>query len=178
MEVRMELDFEVDKITESIEDAETGEALETLVLPVSLADLKSVTKKAGWLFNWRYELSQSERDVYKLVIEKEPQSIQGLVSLEKRDKHVYMTLIESAPFNIGKGKKYLGVCGNLTAFGCKVSMECGFDGVVAFDPKTALIPHYERTLGAVLINNRRMVIFEDKAKLLIDKYFPDKEVSL
>jgi hypothetical protein len=48
--------------------------------------------------------------------------------------------------------------------------------VVAFDPKTALIPHYEKTLGAVLISERRMVIFEEKAKLLIDKYFPETEV--
>jgi hypothetical protein len=72
--------------------------------------------------------------------------------------------------------EYFGVCGNLTAYGCKVSMECGFDGVVAFDPKTALIPHYEKTLGAVLISERRMVIFEDKAKLLIDKYFPEMGV--
>jgi hypothetical protein len=29
----MELDFEIDKITESIENAETGETLDTLVLP-------------------------------------------------------------------------------------------------------------------------------------------------
>jgi len=41
----MELDFEIDKITESIENAETGETLDTLVLPVTLADLKGVTKK-------------------------------------------------------------------------------------------------------------------------------------
>ena len=38
----MELDFEVDKITESIENAETGETLDTLVLPVTKADLEEV----------------------------------------------------------------------------------------------------------------------------------------
>jgi len=31
----MELDFEIDKSTESIENAETGETLDTLVLPVT-----------------------------------------------------------------------------------------------------------------------------------------------
>ena len=46
----MELDFEVDKITESIENAETGESLDTLVLPVTKADFEVVTKKSGWLF--------------------------------------------------------------------------------------------------------------------------------
>ena len=87
--------------------------------------------------------------MYKLVTEKEPQTVQGLVSLEKREDHVLMHLIENAPFNRGKGKKYLGVCGNLTAFGCKLSKDYGFDGVIAFNAKTALIPHYEKTLKMV-----------------------------
>jgi hypothetical protein len=174
----MELDFEVDKITESIENAETGEALETFVFHVSEADLKSVTPKAGWLFDWKYELAQPGRQVYKLVTEKEPQTMQGLVSLEKREKHVFMTLIESAPFNRGKDKKFLGVACNLTAYGCKLSMEYGFDGVVAFDAKTALIPHYEKTLGAVRIGEKRMAVLEDRAMLLLEKYFPETEEKL
>jgi hypothetical protein len=76
--------------------------------------------------------------VYKLVAEQEPQTIHGLVSLEKLEDHVYMHLVENAPFNIGKGKKYLGVCGNLTAFGCKMSKDYGFGGVIVFVPKTEL----------------------------------------
>ena len=47
----MELDFEIDKITESIENAKTGETFNTLVLPVKKADLEEVTKKNGWLFD-------------------------------------------------------------------------------------------------------------------------------
>jgi hypothetical protein len=173
----MELDFEIDKITESIENADTGETLNTLVLPVTQADLKETTKKNGWLFNWKLELDEPEHQVYKLVAEQDPHTIQGLVSLEKRVKHIFMHLIESAPCNIGKRKKYLGVCGNLTAFGCKLSKELGFDGVIAFDPKTALIPHYQKTLGAVLISDRRMAIFEKDAQVLLDKYFPETEAE-
>jgi hypothetical protein len=46
----MELDFEIDKITKSIENAETGEALDTIVLPFTKDDLKETTKKtAGFL---------------------------------------------------------------------------------------------------------------------------------
>ena len=50
----MELDFEIDKITESIENADTGETLNTLVLPVTKADLKQTAKKMdGFLTgNW------------------------------------------------------------------------------------------------------------------------------
>ncbi|WP_461257384.1 hypothetical protein [Treponema sp. R80B11-R83G3] len=43
----MELDFEIDKITASIENAETGEALKTLVLPVNQEELNKVNKKNG-----------------------------------------------------------------------------------------------------------------------------------
>jgi hypothetical protein len=52
----MELDFEIDKITESIENAQTGETFDTLVLPVTKADLEEVTKKtAGFLIgNWNF----------------------------------------------------------------------------------------------------------------------------
>jgi len=172
------LDFEIDKITESIEDAETGESLDTLVLPFTKTDLKETTKKNGWLFNWKLELDEPEHQVYKLVTEQEQQTIQGLVSLEKVYDHVYMHLIESAPFNRGKGKKYVGVCGNLTAFGCKTSKDYGFDGVVVFKSKTALIPHYEKTLGAVHLGGGRMAITEDKAIPLLDKYFPKTQEEL
>jgi len=54
----MELDFEIDKITESIENARTGETLNTLVLPVTKDDLKKTTKKNGWLFNWNTDLTE------------------------------------------------------------------------------------------------------------------------
>jgi hypothetical protein len=171
----MELDFEIDKITESIENSETGETLDTLVLPVIKADLEEVTKKNGWLFDWKQELSEPEKQVYKLVAEQEPQTIHGMISLEKLKDHVLMHLIENAPHNRGKSKKYLGVCGNLTAYGCKLSMGYGFGGVIAFDPKTALIAHYQKTLGAVLISERRMAVFEEQAMLLLKKYFPETE---
>ena len=174
----MELDFEIDKITESIENAETGETLNTLVLPVTKADLKEITKKNGWLFDWKFEYDQKERQVYKLVAEQEPGAIHGLVSLEKRTGHVFMTLIENAPFNIGKEKKYLGVACNLTAYGCKLSLEYGFGGVVAFDAKNALIPHYEKTLGAVRIGEKRMAVMEDRAMFLLKKYFPKTQEVL
>ena len=167
----MELDFEIDKITESIEDSQTGEVYKTLVLPITDKDLRETVKQNGWLFDWSFEFGQTERQVYKLVAEKEKQTIQGLVSLEKLEDHIFMHLIESAPFNIGYTKKYLGVAGNLTAYGCKLSMECGFGGVVAFISKTALIPHYEKTLGAVHLGGNRMGIFEMNAQKLIDNYF-------
>jgi hypothetical protein len=47
--------------------------------------------------------------------------IQGLVSLEVKSDHVYMHLVENAPFNKGQTKVYAGVAGNLVAYACKLS---------------------------------------------------------
>lgn len=170
----MELDFEVDKITESIENAQTGESLKTLVLPVlSSADLQGVTKKNGWNFNWKKELNGQDIQVYKLVTEKEPKTIQGLIALEKwdREKLVYMKLIENAPFNIGKSKMYEGVCGNLVAYACKLSFEYGFDGYVSFDAKTKLIEHYKMKLRATHFGGQKMGLLPEDAMWLINNYF-------
>jgi hypothetical protein len=167
----MELDFEIDKITESVESVETGERFETRVLPVIESDLDEITESNGWKFDWKFEFSQSNRQVYKLVTEEEPCVIQGLASFETRENFVFMHLIESSPFNIGKSKKYLGVSCNLVAYGCNLSKKFGFGGVLSFDSKTALVSHYEKLLGAVRISERRMVIFEEDAKMLICKYF-------
>ncbi len=57
-----------------------------------------------------------DRDVFKLAIAGNPSIIQGLISLTEKEDHVYMHLIESAPFNLGRNKVYFGVPGNLVAF--------------------------------------------------------------
>jgi len=51
-----------------------------------------------------------------------------------------------------------------------VSMEAGCDGVVAFTAKSSLVDYYKKLLHAVEIAPRRMVIFEEAAKILLDKY--------
>jgi hypothetical protein len=167
----MELDFEIDKITESIESVETGERFETCVLPIVESDVNEITVSNGWRFDWKFEFYHLNRQVYKLVTEENRSVIQGLASFEKRENFVYMHLIESSPFNVGKSKKYLGVSCNLVAYGCNLSKAFGFDGVLSFESKTTLVSHYEKTLGAVRISERRMVIFEKDANLLISKYF-------
>ena len=82
-----------------------------------------------------------------------------------------MHLIESAKFNKGKSKLYLGVPGNLVAFVCKVSCDKGYDGYVAFDSKTVLIEHYRQTLGATHLIRQRMFVDPIAAYKLITKYF-------
>jgi len=138
---------------------------------ISNAELKQVTTKNGWAFNWKTEVVDSKKQVYKLTIVNNPGVIQGLLSLSVESDHIFMNLVESAPFNIGKNKLYAGVAGNLVAYACKVAFEKGFDGFVAFDAKTKLIPHYQKTLGAYHFGGRRMIISTKPAQILVDKYF-------
>ena len=168
---RIGLDVEVDKLTNSIENVVTGDSFATDITIISIADLKTVTKKNGWQFNWKLELKQPEKDVYKLTIVNNQSVIQGLISLEIKSDHVYMHLVESAPFNKGKSKVYAGIPGNLVAFACKLAFQRGHEGNVSFFSKTQLVQHYIDTLGAIHVGGRVMIIDTNAALKLINKYF-------
>ena len=101
--------------------------------------------------------------------------IQGLISLEVKSDHVYMHLVESAPFNKGKAKVYAGVPGNLVAFACRLSFQRGHEDNVAFFSKTQLVQHYMNTLGAMHIGGRNMIIRMIAALKLLNKYFPNEK---
>jgi len=165
------LDFIVDKLTNSIENVQSGDSFPTDISLLTSGELKSVNKKNGWRFNWVGEIKVPQRDIYKLSIVNNPNIIQGVISLEVKADHVYMHLIESAPFNIGKNKTYYGVPGNLVAFACKLSFQRGGEGYVSFIAKTRLIEHYIKTLGAVHFGGHLMVITTQAALKLINKYF-------
>jgi len=167
----IQLDFEIDKLTNSVQNTISGDSFQTDVLRFTIKDARDVTKKNGWLFNWRTELADNKKEVYKLTIVNNPLVIQGLLSLTIEIDHILMNLLESAPFNIGKNKLYEGVAGNLVAYACKVSFQNGFDGFVAFTAKTKLIDHYEKTLGAYHFGGHRMIIPKEAAQILVDKYF-------
>jgi len=171
---KIPLDFIIDKLTNSIENIITGDSFHTDVALVSGADLKTITKKNRWVFDWKYELKQPQREVYKLTIVNNTNVIQGLISLEIEDTHVFIHLIESAPFNKGKNKVYAGVPGNLVAYACRLSFQRGHDGNVSFYSKTQLVDHYVKTLGAFHFGGRLMIINKTAALILIDKYFKNQ----
>jgi hypothetical protein len=170
----MGLDFIIDKLTNSIENVLTGDSFATDISILKSTDLKTVSKKNKWQFNWTEEFNQPERDVYKLTIVNNSTIIQGLISLEVKPDHVYMHLVESAPFNKGKTKVYSGVPGNLVAFACKLSFQRGHEGNVSFLSKTQLVEHYVKTLGAFHFGGRVMIIETKAALKLINKYFQNQ----
>ena len=165
-----ELDFEIDRLTNSIQNTVSGDSFDTTVSPLTTEDLK-LLKKSEWIFDWRKELKDKAILVSKLTIKDNSVIIQGLISIEDRGDHMFMHLIESAKFNKGKSKIYYGVPGNLVAFACNLSKEKGYDGVVSFFSKTRLIDHYKESLGAKVLFGNQMIIDEAAADKLILKYF-------
>ena len=166
-------DIEIDKLTRSIENAVTGDSFKTEVVELTLTDIRKL-KRTDWLFDWKAEAKNVDRKVYKLVIIDNPNIVQGLIGIQDRGDHVFMSLIESAIFNRGNKKVYLGVPGNLVAFACKASFDKGYGGYVSFESKTKLKEHYKKTLGANFLFGNFMAINTKAAAKLINQYFTAK----
>jgi hypothetical protein len=77
------LNFIIDKLTNSIENIRTKESFETLILPLTSHDLKTITISNGWQFNWKAEVENKNKMVRKLIINNAINNniIHGLISI-------------------------------------------------------------------------------------------------
>ncbi len=57
-EQKKELDFFIDKLTNSIENVTTGDSFQTIVSLLTTTDLKAISKKNDWEFDWKSEFKQ------------------------------------------------------------------------------------------------------------------------
>ncbi len=160
----------IDKLTRSLENAQTGESFPTQVRPLTAAESR---KLKGWAFDWAREVAKLGRQVFQLNTVDNPHIIHGLLSLEAKPDHVFMHLVESAAFNKGRDKAYLGVLGNLVAFACRWSFELGHEGFVSFESKSSLKAHYKQALGAAELGGLRLYIGTLAATALVKQYYPD-----
>lgn len=168
---KIEQGFIIDRLTDSILNTISGDSFQTEVSTLKKSDLITVSQQNDWNFDWKLEFNDITKEVFKLTIINNPDIIQGLSSLTVESDHIFMNLLESAPFNLGKKKLYEGVPGNLVAHACKISFQKGFEGFVSFKAKSKLVKHYEKTLGAHHFKNNLMIISTDVAKKLVVKYF-------
>jgi hypothetical protein len=150
----------------------SGEEYAVLYAEMEKVDLQEVNKVNGWNFNWKSNYNQENFTVYKLMLQGDS-NIQGLICIEPEDGWIEIHLTESAPWNIGSGKQeFTSVGSHLFAIACQESFNLSFDGYAAFYSKSKLVQHYERTLGATLVNirSRRMVIDTKNANILVRAY--------
>ena len=173
----MEIDIQIDSLTNCLVCRETGEQFDTefrLVLKtISKKDAVALQRK-GWKFDWRIP-HQQDYEVYELLLKDDTQ-VQGMIALKHiRDQfYTHVDIVEAAPENIGHLGKYKGVGAHLFAIACKLSWDVGNEGYVQFTAKTNLVEHYRETLGARNIDSQKMFIDSYGALKLIKTYFPEE----
>lgn len=162
----MTVDIQIDELTDCLIERESGNIVDTEYTE----RITAIKKKefAGWKFDWS-KTQKNGYTVYELFVE-DDDIVQGRISFKIDGGIADIDIVESAPHNYGHNGKYIGVGGHLFAIACQCSLEAGCDGVVAFTSKTDLVEYYKRELKAVEIMPRRLVIFEDAAEILLDKY--------
>lgn len=146
------------------------EQFQTVFLEINKKDLPRLAKKY-WSFDWKKEIKLDDRVVYKLTTQENPNVIQGLISWSDLGDHIFINVVESALFNKGAKRLYLGVSGNLFAIACYESSIRGYDGFIVFEFKTKLIKHYQELLGAKRIGSSiRIFVDTQAANQLIKLY--------
>lgn len=153
-----------------IENRISGERFETAVAQITKKDVPRLDKKF-WLFDWKKEHKQPDRVVYKLTTVKNPDVVQGLISLSDLGDHIFVNLVESAPFNRGKDRLYHLVSVHLFAFACKQSFEKGYEGFISLESKSGLVEHYATSIGAQRMGRSlKMFVNTSSARNLVTLY--------
>jgi len=124
----------------TITEVKSGRNIEIVILPVEIADFKSLTKKR-YFFDWKQE---KQYEIYKLTI-KDHSDILGLVSCEfiRDEWRIHIRLISVSIENMGKNKIYDGIVGNLLTYVSKLAIkEFAELACVSLKPKEAIAQHY------------------------------------
>lgn len=162
----MEIDILIDELTDCLIERNTGKKVATEYFArnqkIQLPEFKN------WKFNWSVPEKEGYT-VYELFLRNDD-IVQGRIACKIDGGVADVSILESAPHNFGHIGKYKGVGGHLFAIACQVSFEANCDGVVAFTAKSGLVEYYRKELHAIEIMPQRMVIFEDSAQILLEKY--------
>ncbi|BDS15172.1 hypothetical protein [Aureispira anguillae] len=148
----------------------TGDEFKGEIEKLKTSEVKKLKEDKNFEFDWSREV---ENDVYRIKREKEDETL-GLMSISDfpHEKRIHIHLLEASKENVGKGKKFKNIAGNLIAFACKVAFKKGYDGFVSLLPKSKLVAHYMtygfRKAGLFL------AIFLKASADLISKYHNDE----
>jgi hypothetical protein len=170
-----EIDTEIDGLASSVVHELSGQVLATRIVHIRKFSRRQKSELTNWRFDWSAEVGCHDREVLALYV-KGSTTVQGLMSLQDAEKFVFVTLLESAPHNVGYNKLFRGVPGNLFAYARSRSFAREFDGFVGFEAKTQLIEHYKASLGAERIgSSNRMLLPTASALNLVKRYFKETD---
>ena len=123
-----------------IVEVSTGVVCPIEVVPVHEPDFRSLSK-ARYFFDWKEERNE---EVYKLVL-KGQKDVLGLVSIERipTEFRVHIRLLTVSKENMGSGKAYDDIAGNLIAHVAKIAAaDYGSLACVSLRPKSTIAQHY------------------------------------
>lgn len=152
-----------------VTECTSGDKKLVTVRALDKKDLRTVST-LGFSFNWAEAAKGGQ--VYKLCLA-EDNTIIGLVSLIELpgDHRIEIKLLESSRGNIGKGKDYEGIAGNLISFACrKAILNYGDLACVSLLPKTVLKSHYMQKYG--MLDGGRHLYLEGIELLVLTKKYP------
>lgn len=169
----MEIDVLIESFTPCLVERATQTTVSTSYRTLEKSEIE--TFASGWRFNWLDPL-ENDFKVYGLTLESG--ELQGLIAIKPSNGFLEVSLVESAPHNVGSTGKYDGVGAHLFAIATKISFERGFDGFTSFVSKTGLVEHYKKTLLATQIGNtQKMYLDTIAAKTLMRTYFKKESLS-
>lgn len=139
---------------------------------VKSVNAKTPLKRGGWRFNWGTVVKLKNTQTFVLRLKDAPENIEGMLQIRTEGEMVIMDLIEIAPHNIGKNKRYENAAGCLIAFACRESfkVEGPYQGFLTFESKTELIDWYIEKYGADVAIRQKMFISPENGIKLIEKY--------
>ncbi len=120
----MEIDINIDVMTNCLVLTETGEECDTeyrlVVKRITKWDAMQL-KAQGWKFDWSIP-QQNGYEVYELLL-KDDDVIQGMIAIKhvQGQYYTHIDIVEAAPFNVGHHGRYKGVGAHLFALACKLS---------------------------------------------------------
>ena len=54
------IDIEIDELTNSIKNVISGDSFSTDIIRITNVDLKTITKRNGWQFDWKFGLNRQK----------------------------------------------------------------------------------------------------------------------
>lgn len=146
----------------------TGQKYDAVAVQVTHAEIKTHSHQFKH-FDFKISLKEGYT-VYTICKSGEENILQGLVAVKVSTGFLECANMEVNDFNKRPISLYSNVGKCMVALCCKISLDEGFGGFIAFFAKNHLLGYYLR-LGAEIVYGLRMAIDEKAAQKLIDLYF-------
>jgi len=151
----------------------SGEIYPAKIEVLKLNEAKAL-KDHGWEqpFDWSLYIGLQSTTPYKLLIVGN-NIIQGAVAYQIKDDHLFIDLLESAPFNRYNHpqREFVNVADILLGEVCLQSFFHNKDGFVSFIPKSKLYSYYAERFNAKLGGRGLMYLDSVAALRLIKLYY-------